>query len=372
MGEINTKYPIAVTPEIQALLDSNVPVAIGVSGGKDSHALAFRLTEYLDEIGHQGARLLIHSDLGRIEWKDSLPVAQRIAKRLNMDLEVVRRKAGDLIDRFETRFDNNIRRYHALSCVKLILPWSTPGMRFCTSELKTALISSKLKVLYPRKSIISVTGVRAAESAARAKAPIAQVQPKLTGKGFAGWDWRPIHSWPTEDVFSYLKSKGEVLHEAYTRYGCSRVSCSFCIMGSANDLKAAAACPSNTIAYRMLVGLEIRSTFAYQGSRWLGDVAPHLLSAEMRDALVGAKERARKRVEAEARIPKYMLFEKGWPTRIPTLEEAQLLGEVRKTVCASIGMQPTFTEVPEIIARYEALMAEKQHGKSGDLFEAAA
>jgi hypothetical protein len=99
--------------------------------------MATRLAEYLDEIRHQGPRVLIHSDLESVEWKDSLPVCERLAKRLGWELIVVRRKAGDMMDRWESRWKNNLARYACLECVKIIiLPWSTPGMRFCTGELK--------------------------------------------------------------------------------------------------------------------------------------------------------------------------------------------------------------------------------------------
>jgi hypothetical protein len=38
-----------------------------------------------------------------------------------------------MLDRWEKRWQNNVSRYEDLSCVKVILPWSTPQMRFCTS-----------------------------------------------------------------------------------------------------------------------------------------------------------------------------------------------------------------------------------------------
>jgi hypothetical protein len=129
---------VALTPEVQAMLDRDAVVAIGVSGGKDSDACAIAVSRHLDRIGHKGPRLLVHSDLGRIEWKDSLPNCERLAERLGWELLVVRRQAGDMLARWEGRWQNNVSRYEDLSCVKLILPWSTPSMRFCTSELKTA------------------------------------------------------------------------------------------------------------------------------------------------------------------------------------------------------------------------------------------
>ena len=58
---------VVVTDDVDALLAAGAPVAIGVSGGKDSCAAALATIEHLDTIGHTGPRVLIHSDLGRVE-----------------------------------------------------------------------------------------------------------------------------------------------------------------------------------------------------------------------------------------------------------------------------------------------------------------
>ncbi len=50
-------------------------LALGVSGGKDSDVAAAKTLAYLKQVGHLGPCILIHSGLGRIEWKDSLPVS---------------------------------------------------------------------------------------------------------------------------------------------------------------------------------------------------------------------------------------------------------------------------------------------------------
>jgi 3'-phosphoadenosine 5'-phosphosulfate sulfotransferase (PAPS reductase)/FAD synthetase len=80
---------------------------MAVSGGKDSQALAHRVCEHLDAIAHGGPRLLIHSDLGRVEWRQSLSVCERLADRLGVELLIVRRQAGDMMDRWLSRWDAN-------------------------------------------------------------------------------------------------------------------------------------------------------------------------------------------------------------------------------------------------------------------------
>ena len=174
---------VLVTPEITSALEVGAAVAIGVSGGKDSAATALATIDYLEDAGHRGPRVLIHSDLGRVEWRQSLPACQRLAVRLGLELMVVRRETGDLVDRWRLRWENNVRRYAELSCVKLILPWSTASMRFCTSELKTSIICRALVQQFPGQTIVSATGIRRQESPNRANAPVAKTTTK-TGQRF--------------------------------------------------------------------------------------------------------------------------------------------------------------------------------------------
>ena len=235
---------VLVTPEITSALEAGAAVAIGVSGGKDSAVTALATIDYLKDLGHCGPRVLIHSDLGRVEWRQSLPACHRLADRLGLELIVVRRETGDLLDRWRSRWENNVRRYAEMSCVKLILPWSTASMRFCTSELKTSIICRALVQRFAGQTILSAIGIRRQESPNRAKAPVAKQQPKLASvsQRTQGWDWHPILDWTAHDVFGYLEERGFALHEAYTVYGSSRVSCCFCVLSAQRDLAAATRC----------------------------------------------------------------------------------------------------------------------------------
>lgn len=351
---------VRTTPEIDNLLLRSTPVAIGVSGGKDSCAAAIATVEHLRAVGHTGPRVLVHSDLGRVEWKDSLPTCERLARHLDLELLVVRRPAGDMMDRWLVRWANNVERYAQLACVKLILPWSTPSMRFCTSELKTAVISRALIKRFPGRAILSASGVRADESPGRRNKPVAKAQPKLTSKAHStsGLDWNPILHWSGRDVFTFLARREFKLHEAYTRYSLTRVSCAFCIMSSEHDLSHSAGCESNHEIYREMVDLEIESTFAFQGSRWLGDVAPHLLTEEQREGVQNAKIAASLRQLAEARIPDHLLYEEGWPRVMPTEEEAELIASVRLQVAHHVGLTVEYTTPEQVLARYAELMEE--------------
>ena len=194
-------------------------------------------------------------------------------------------------------------------------------MRFCTSEMKTALIARDLVRRFPHQTILSVSGIRREESSGRAGAPVAKVQPKLHSAVFqtSGLDWHAILEWTVSAVLEYLQVKDFPLHEAYTRYRSSRVSCAFCVLASRTDLAAAALCEDNHEVYRELVRLEAESTFSFQDSFWLADVAPDLLGTEIKEAVESAKIRARIRETAAAAIPAaHLLYESGWPRVIPT------------------------------------------------------
>ncbi len=337
-------------------------IAVGVSGGKDSCALGLFLDEWLREHWPAAPRILIHSDLGRTEWKDSLPTCERLAKQIGWELVVVRRKAGDMLQRWQDRWKANCARYVNLECVKLILPWSTASMRFCTAELKRDVICADLVKRFPGTTIVSASGIRRDESNNRKKAPITKVQGKLTSHKWktAGFDWHPILGWTKEEVFTYCENtKGFPLHEAYSKYGSSRVSCAFCILGSKADLIAAAGCEDNHDLYRMMVDLEIESTFAFKEKDWLGDVSPHLLTAKQIVGLLTAKRAAEIRQREEAQIPKHLEYVEGWPTCMPTSAEAKLLAEVRTGVGFATGLSVKYTTRDDVLERYAELMAEK-------------
>ncbi len=347
------------TPEVDAAIESHAPCFIGVSGGCDSQALAYRTIEHLDAAGHRGPRYLIHADLGRVEWRESLPVCERTAARLGIELIVVRRRAGGLMERWLSRWQANCERYRKLECVRLIMPFSSAALRFCTSEVKHAVIASEIRRRFPSGVVLSAIGLRRDESPARARRPVAAIDEKLSRRSGAGYAWHPILDWRKDEVIRYIAERGDVLHEAYTRYGSTRVSCTFCILASAGDLRAAATCEDNAAIYRELVELEIRSTFSFQSGKWLGDVAPALLDSGTRSRLVEAKERARRREAAEATIPPHLLYQSGRPVAVPTAQEAALLAGVRLELADAVGLTIDYATPDQIIGRYVALLAER-------------
>ncbi len=360
---------VVTTPDVDRLLAKNAVVAIGVSGGKDSQACALAVNAHLDAIAHTGPRILVHSDLGRVEWRDSITVCEELAAHLGLELMVVRRAAGDMMDRWLGRWQNNLARYADLSCVKVILPWSTPSMRFCTSELKVDVITSALKKRFPGRDIVNAAGIRRQESTARQKMPVSSPQAKLKRHGNIGINWNAIIELEIGEVFDRIAAAGLRLHKAYTTHHASRVSCVFCIMSAIDDLRAAAGCEDNVPLYIEMVELEVASTFAFQGGRWLADTAPHLLPPELLARVVIAKAAAVKRQQLEAEIPGHLLYVKGWPSCMPTQDEAALLARVRADVAQLLNLEIRYTTADAVLARYAELIAArvaKEVGRATD------
>ena len=69
-----------------------------------------------------------------------------------------------------------------------------------------------------------------------------------------------------------------------------------------------------------------------------------------------AKDRADRRREAERRLTKPMLYVKGWPTRMLSDGEADLLAEVRSEVSAMLGFRACYRDRASIHARYAELL----------------
>lgn len=346
---------IAITPEVQKLLDSRAVVAIGCSGGKDSTAVVLAVADYLK--GYEGPKLLLHADLLEVEWADSWPACQRVAEAVGWELATCTRKAGGMMQRWESRWESSKRRYCAMETVAVVLPWSTPSMRFCSGELKVDPITSYLKKRYGKTPIINVTGVRGEESKARAKQPVCAPGFKLPPGSLV---WRPIHEWLLQDVWDAIAESGVEAHEAYTKFGSTRVSCRWCILGSQPDLKASLLDPAGHPIYRRMCDLELSSFFAFQGSYWLSSLAPELLENNGEHRLRSAQRYALVRKEAEAWIPKHLQFTKGWPHCVPTADEANRLANMRYNICHLYGWESPYQTGRAVRDRYQELWDLKQ------------
>lgn len=334
-----------------------------LSGGKDSSAAAFAVSEYLDAIGHQaGLRHSIHADLGTIEWRSTPSFVETIAQRLDTPLDVVRRNAGGLIQRWEQRWESSRRRYENLETYQLVSPWSSASLRFCTSETKVAPLGSHIRKTFPGETIISVVGIRREESASRASTPISRIDTRFAPTGNRAGTrmitWHPILDWTTADVFDFHHERRIPLHEAYG-LGSTRLSCSFCVLSSLNNLEVAAAATGNHDTFKRIVALETRTGFSFQNSRWLADVAPQLLDGAAQQASAKARVRAIRRRSLEAMLPADLKFKRGWPPRIPSRSEARTIAKVRAEILSANSIANRWPQPSDIQHRFEELHAAR-------------
>lgn len=347
----------------QALRDSaNTVVAMSISGGKDSSTLGLETDAYLNHIGFTGTRIFVHSDLGLIEHAESLPVCRRLADLLNIPLHIIK-PIRPMIERWAYRLECVQQRFINLETVRISTWASSAANRFCTSEEKTTPICRFLKKQFRGKTILNVVGLRASESRRRALKPISEFNKLISVKthGTIGYTWLPILKYSLEDVFLAHRRHDFARHEAYTRFGMSRVSCSFCVLASHDDLRASLTDERNTEAFRQIVRLEIASTFSFKPDLWLADLSPQLLSDTERRELAIAKEKAIERRLADKMIPSEMLFNSktGFPAFQPTLEQSARLGQARKQIGKILNLPVKYTTADEVYRRYARLLEIK-------------
>ena len=209
-------------------------VLVNSSAGKDSQAMLDYLVELADAQGVSRRRLVVvHADLGRVEWAGTRELAERQARHYGLRFEVVRREQ-DLLDQVEARG-----------------LWPSSTARYCTSDHKRDQVAKLLTRLaaeatnpggraFGRQArILNCQGIRAQESPERAKrAPFGVDKRASNGRRHVDL-WLPIFAWSVEQVWARIKASGVESHQAYA-LGMSRLSCCFCVFASRRDLETAA------------------------------------------------------------------------------------------------------------------------------------
>jgi 3'-phosphoadenosine 5'-phosphosulfate sulfotransferase (PAPS reductase)/FAD synthetase len=335
---------LAIDERVSAAIAAGAPVAFSLSGGKDSVSIAHATAKHLDQLGHpRDRRISIHADLGRIEWRSTPATVQRAAAAIGTPLVVVRRKAGDLVDRWERRFELGLERYEQLLTYHLTGPWSSATNRFCTAELKTQVILPHLLRIFAGQQILSVVGIRREESVRRRLAPVSKAEgkPYVRANGGSILTWHPGVEVREDEVYTYISRQSLPLAEAYP-LGSTRFGCAFCVLASENDIGVAARAPGNRGVLHHLVAMEAGSSFSFQQNRWLGDVAPELLPRSLLDALVRGKAAASERRALEHRLPANLKYVKGWPQRIPSLGEASVILSTRTAILSMHGRRSPY------------------------------
>lgn len=224
-------------------------VLVNSSAGKDSQAMLDYLVELADSQGVSRDRfVVVHCDLGRVEWEGTAELAAEQAAHYGLRFEIVRRDLGDLLDQVEQRHAANLDKGKSQA------PWPSSTARWCTSDQKTSQVlklitrlvgeyrpfpDSPGTVLARPVRILNCLGIRAQESAARAKKVAFEVDKKASNGKRAVDRWLPIFDWSEEQVWDRIWASGVRYHEAYEK-GMERLSCCFCVLASRKDLTIAA------------------------------------------------------------------------------------------------------------------------------------
>jgi 3'-phosphoadenosine 5'-phosphosulfate sulfotransferase (PAPS reductase)/FAD synthetase len=198
------KPKLEVPETIHRTLLLGACLAVSISGGKDSQAMLRALSWLFKHMGYPGKIFAVFADLGRIEWWGTYEHCQRICKDAGVELVVVKRPQGGMVERWEQRLETiaakSENKPHWSSaehrcCTshlktnqvdKLLRnipqigdspPWSDSSNRFCTSDLKRGQID---KVLREHRLVICAVGIRAQESDSRQYNPNYCVRSNVT------------------------------------------------------------------------------------------------------------------------------------------------------------------------------------------------
>lgn len=221
-------------------------IIVNSSAGKDSQAMLDYVYQLADEQNVIDRLLVVHADLGRVEWEGTRDLAERQAKHYGLPFKAVSRKQ-DLLDHIEERG-----------------MWPDSQARYCTSDHKRdqiAKIIRGLKILGDRPvRVLSCMGHRAQESPKRAKMPEFEFNKRASCGSRHVDTWRPILSWTVEQVWERIRTSGVEHHPAYD-LGMPRLSCIFCIFAPKAALMVAGKHNPQLLAEYVRVEKKIGHTF---------------------------------------------------------------------------------------------------------------
>jgi len=231
-------------------------IEISSSAGKDSQAMTFYVAGLLREAGLLDRGVVVHADLGRVEWPGTPELAEEHVRRAGMRFVKVKRRQGDL-----------------LAHVEKLGKWPMPTQRFCTADHKRQQIHRALTALAqevrarrPREArrepvrVLNCVGLRAEESPGRAKRAELTRDRRPSGRRKIVDVWLPIQGWTEAEVWAAVRASGAPVHPAYAA-GLPRASCIFCIYAPEGALQIAGHAHPELLAEYVAVEGRIGHTF---------------------------------------------------------------------------------------------------------------
>lgn len=218
--ELHTSTTLRLAGEISKAVADGALFVVNHSGGKDSQALYAVISAI---VPHEQIAV-VHADLG--DEVEHLGVLAHIHANVTHQVHIAKAVWKDG------------QRKTLLDAIERRGMWPSAPARYCTSDLKRGPCEKVIRRLSKetgRKIVVSCFGFRAEESATRAKRP-AWSKSERNSKGGRDWyEFSPLHDVSTMDVFRIIASAGQKPHPVYAT-GNERLSCVFCVLGSANDL----------------------------------------------------------------------------------------------------------------------------------------
>ncbi len=258
-------------------------VLVSISGGKDSQVQLDVMAEWARAAGVIDRVVVVHSDLGRVEWAGTRELAAEHAAHYGLRFEVVSRSQGDILEHVRSKHAANIAKVAAGTKPKMHAPWPSHATRDCTRQHKVDQIKRLFTQLTKesrdagathRIRILDCIGIRGEESKPRAKR-IAQWRAKNGGAWNVCTDAKsngrrevtefyPIADYTVDEVWARIEKAGTRIHEAYS-LGMPRLSCAFCFYGPRSALMIAA--KHNRALAEEYVAIERETGFTFRSER---------------------------------------------------------------------------------------------------------
>lgn len=248
---------------------------VSVSGGKDSVATAL----HLRELGHEFDMVFMdtgweHPDL--YEHLDYLETVLGTITRIGAKIPDLPAEVMPDVEAIEALVGSSPSAFVRWVVKKGMFP--SRVRRYCTQELKVRPFLRWVESL--DEDIINVVGIRAEESAARAKLPERELMPGAEHIEV----WRPIIRWTESDVIDIHRRHGVVPCPLYLR-GSTRVGCWPCIQSNKAELSELAKDATRVMAIELLESLVGRLAHARAEAKGKEfTTSPTLFQTPLRDA----------------------------------------------------------------------------------------
>ncbi|MEU4231160.1 phosphoadenosine phosphosulfate reductase family protein [Nonomuraea sp. NPDC026600] len=318
-------------------------IVINSSAGKDSMALLAYVAKLIKDQDYTGRVVVQHNDLGKtpsgqpIEWPEVAELAREHTDKYGFEFVIRRRELGGLWHQLVNERHN----------------WPSSSARWCTSDQKTSQgmklvtelvteLREQLGITDRPVEVLYALGIRGEESDRRAGMEILAVDTSHSSSNRTIHRWHPLRDWTWNQVWDQIKEAGLRPHAAYS-WGMTRLSCSFCVLATVEDLAIAAQRRPTLLAELIQAEQQIGHSFKQDLS--LAEMRAALDAAELETTAPDDAEKARQQVYQLAytrietiqrrRHEKSLTKEKPVPMWSPTRIAAKATAETTRTVAAA-------------------------------------